>query len=335
RPRRRARTARALVSPRPSAARGAAAPVRAPRRDSASAAFGPGKVILLGEHAVVYGHPALAVPLSLGVTARGTAAERCELGGLPELTAPQRRMLDAAFEAVAAATGRPPLRISVSSTLPVSMGLGSSAALAVAVSRLLLAASGGKTTPAKVLALALRMEEAFHGTPSGGDHTVSAHGAPLLYRRATRGRPGRVRQVRIGARAALVLALVGPRRGTQETVAALRRRAARWPTRYGRLFREMGRLAVEGTEALEAGDLESLGDAMNVNHGLLAAAGVSSPAPDTAVDALRPAGALRAKLTGAGGDGGAAVAPVRKLPRARRPERSGLAGPTPELAATP
>src|SRR5262249_27817135 len=286
---------------------------------STMTAFGPGKVILLGEHAVVYGHPALAVPLSLGVTARGTAAERCELGGLPELTAPQRRMLDAAFEAVAAATGRPPLRISVSSTLPVSMGRGSSAALAVAVSRLLLAASGGKTTPAKVLALALRMEEAFHGAPSGVDHTVSAHGAPLLYRRATRGRPGRpgrVRQVRIGARAVLVLALVGPRRGTQETVAALRRRAARWPTRYGRLFREMGRLAVEGTEALEAGDLESLGDAMNVNHGLLAAAGVSSPALDTAVDALRRAGALGAKLTGAGGDGGAVVALFRKLPAA-------------------
>ena len=195
---------------------------------------------------MVYGHPALAVPLSLGVTARATPSGRCELSGLPELTAAQRKMLDVAFDAVASATGRPPVRIAVSSTLPVSMGLGSSAALAVAVSRLLLGATGARTSPANVLALALRMEEAFHGTPSGVDHTVSAHGAPILYRRPAPGRPGRVRQVRIGVRATLVLALVGPRRGTQETVAALRRRAARWPARYGRLFKEIGRLAGGG-----------------------------------------------------------------------------------------
>ena len=243
-------------------------------------------------------------------------------------------MLDDAFDAVASATGRPPLRIALSSTLPVSMGLGSSAALAVAVSRLLLGASGARPTPSRVLALALRMEEAFHGTPSGVDHTVSAHGAPLLYRRPAPGRPGRVRQVRIGARVTLVLALVGPRRGTQETVAALRRRAARWPARYGRLFREMGRLAVEGTAALEDGDLESLGDAMNVNHGLLAAAGVSSPALDTAVDTLRRAGALGAKLTGAGGDGGAVVALFRKAPAAGTLEQAGLAVLTSELEPT-
>lgn len=311
------------MSPRSSAAHRATAPAGPHPRPGAEA-FGPGKVILLGEHAVVYGHPALAVPLTLGVTARGTPAGDCSLTGLAALTAPQRRMLAAAFDAVAQASGRPPLRVALSSTLPVSMGLGSSAALAVAVSRLLLSAGGGRPSPARVLALALRMEETFHGTPSGVDHTVSAHGTPLLYRRPVPGRPGRVRRVRIGARATLVLALAGPRRGTQETVAALRRRAARWPERYGRLFAEMGRLAVEGTAALEAGDLESLGDAMNVNHGLLAAAGVSSPALDSAVDALRRAGALGAKLTGAGGDGGAVVGLFRRAPPRRVLEQTGL-----------
>ena len=317
------------MSPRSSAAHRAAAP--APRRSPHPEAFGPGKVILLGEHAVVYGHPALAVPLTLGVTARGTPAGECALTGLPELTLAQRRMLATAFDAVAGATGRPKVRIALASTLPVSMGLGSSAALAVAISRLLLSASGARPRPAKVLALALRMEETFHGTPSGVDHTVSAHGVPLLYRRPVPGRPGHARRVRIGARATLVLALVGPRRGTQETVAALRRRAARWPERYGRLFREMGRLAREGTAALEAGDLEGLGDAMNINHGLLAAAGVSSTALDAAVDALRQAGALGAKLTGAGGDGGAVVALFRRLPPARVLEQTGLTVLTSEL----
>ena len=320
------------MSPRTSAAHRTPPPAGALERSPE--AFGPGKVILLGEHAVVYGHPALAVPLTLGVTARAVPSDRCALTGLDELTEAQRRMLDAAFEKVAEATGRPPLRITISSTLPVSMGLGSSAALAVAVSRLLLAAGGSRPAPAKVLALALRMEETFHGTPSGVDHTVSAHGAPLLYRRASQGRRPHVRQVRIGARATLVLALAGPRRGTQQTVAGLRQRAKRWPRRYGRLFEEMGRLAVEGTRALESGDLEALGDAMNVNHGLLSAVGVSSPALELAVDALRRAGALGAKLTGAGGDGGAVVALFREPPPTATLEQAGLAVLTSELEPT-
>jgi len=320
------------VSPRTSAAHRTPPPAGLPERSPE--AFGPGKVILLGEHAVVYGHPALAVPLTLGVTARAVPSDRCALTGLDELTEAQRRMLDAAFERVAEATGRPPLRITLSSTLPVSMGLGSSAALAVAVSRLLLAAGGTRPSPAKVLALALQMEETFHGTPSGVDHTVSAHGAPLLYRRPAPGRPPRVRQVRIGARATLVLALAGPRRGTQQTVAALRQRAKRWPRRYGRLFEEMGRLAMEGTRALESGDLETLGDAMNVNHGLLSAAGVSSPTLELAVDALRRAGALGAKLTGAGGDGGAVVALFPRPPPTTVLEQAGLTVLTSELEPT-
>src|SRR5262249_61074981 len=119
---------------------------------------------------------------------------------------------------------------------------------------------------------------------------------------------GRVRRVHPRGEAVLVLGLVGPRRGTERPVAALRERASRWRSRYARLFREVGRVVLEGTRALEAGDLEALGDAMNVNHGLLAAMGVSSPPLDGAVDALRRAGALGAKLTGAGGDGGAGVA---------------------------
>lgn len=288
-------------------------------------AFGPGKVILLGEHAVVYGEPALAVPLTLGVTARAVPASRSLLVPPARLSLHHRRMLHEAFARAADAAGRPAVRVSVESNLPVSMGLGSSAALAVAVSRVLLEASGKKATPARVVDVALRMEQAFHGTPSGVDHTCSAWGVPILFRKALPRRPGQVRRVRPRGEAFLVLGLVGPRRGTQQTVAALRERASRWPSRYARLFRDVGQLVREGTRALESGDLESLGDAMNVNHGLLAAAGVSSPPLDTAVDALRRAGALGAKLTGAGGDGGAVVGLFRAPPQDRKSlERSGM-----------
>ena len=110
----------------------------------------------------------------------------------------------------------------------------------------------------------------------------------------------------------MLVALVGERSSTRTTVSDLRARRERWPKRYQRLFEEIGRLADEGAKAIEQGDLESLGDAMNVNQGLLAALGLSSPGIEQMVHSLRRAGALGAKLTGAGGDGGAVIALFRE-----------------------
>ena len=267
--------------------------------------FGPGKVILLGEHAVVYGHPALAGPLSWGVTATGVRAPSCALVLPKSVRGPGRVLLERAFEAAAKTCGRPRVRVSVESDLPVSMGLGSSAALAVACARLLLLARGEEGTVARVSEVAQAMEHEFHGTPSGVDHTVSVRGELLRFRRGLDGRKDTVRVVVSPRPLKVVVALVGSRPATKVTVGALRERQARWPARYARLFRSMGQLADEGALAVEEGSWEALGDAMNVNQGLLAAAGLSSLGLETALDQMRKLGALGAKLTGAGGDGGA------------------------------
>jgi mevalonate kinase len=281
-------------------------------------AFGPGKVILLGEHAVVYGTTALAVPLSLGVTARATPARACSLDVPGQIDSATRHRLLRAFSVAAVAAGRPPFRVSLQSTLPISMGLGSSAALAVALAGVLLrAASGRPASQGKLLELAGAMEVVFHGTPSGVDHACSALGCPIRFRRRGVGGPPLVRRLSLRRPLELLVALAGTRRPTRDTVSSLRQRQARWPARYRRLFREVGRVAEEGALAAEAGDLEALGDAMNVNHGLLAALGVSSPALDGMAGFLREAGALGAKLTGAGGDGGAVVGLFRDGRQAR------------------
>jgi mevalonate kinase len=95
-------------------------------------------------------------------------------------------------------------------------------------------------------------------------------------------------------------------------VGSLRERQARWPTRYRRVFTHIAALVREGAQAVRAGELETLGDVMNMNQGLLSSLGLSSPALETMVYRLRANGALGAKLTGAGGDGGAVIGLFRE-----------------------
>src|SRR5579863_691945 len=187
-------------------------------------AFGPGKVILLGEHAVVYGHLAVAAPLSWGVSALADSAKRCELVLPPTVRGRGRLVLQAAFRRAAKLAGSPPARVRLESDLPVSMGLGSSAAVAVAIARLLLKLAKRPLRPRDVLALALEMEREFHGTPSGVDHTCSVWGQPIAYRRSqTNGAP-RVRPLKAPRPVKVLVALVGARSPTSQTVGRLRDR---------------------------------------------------------------------------------------------------------------
>lgn len=269
--------------------------------------FGPGKVILLGEHGVVYGHPAIAGPLSVGVRTRGRPANRCKLEVSEDVVGARRQQLLRAFDRAAAACGRPEVSVKLESDLPMSMGLGSSGAVAVACARVLLSAAGRSTSPKAVMEVAFEMEREFHGTPSGLDHTCSGMGELILYSRKPGSETPTVRRLKSPRPLKVLVVLVGERSPTKLTVAGLRARQARWPERYSRLFDEIGRLAREGAKAIEKGDLEALGDAMTVNHGLLSALQLSSPNLDEMVHRLRQMGALGAKLTGAGGDGGAVI----------------------------
>jgi mevalonate kinase len=187
------------------------------------------------------------------------------------------------------------------------MGLGSSAALSVACARVLIQAAGRQASVSEVIRVAWLMEQQFHGAPSGVDHTTSAWEQLLLYRKAPQGERERPRTVRGPRPVRVVVALAGKRSPTKVTVGALQDRQRSWPSRYARLLREVGQLAIEGARAVEEGNLEALGDAMNVNHDLLAALGLSSAVLNTMVHRLRELGALGAKLTGAGGDGGAVI----------------------------
>jgi mevalonate kinase len=274
--------------------------------------FAPGKVILLGEHAVVYGHTALAAPLSRGITARATLGGRCELELPKSLRSDSRKAVQAAFTRAAVACGHPPVSVKLEGDLPISVGLGSSAAASVACALALTDAARMRGTPRQIMSVAHQMEQVFHGSPSGVDAACSTMNRLISFRRKNAESTPRIQAIELPRPLEMIVAIVGERGPTHETVGALRERVKRWPTRYLRVLTEIGRVAHEGIEALRDGDLNALGDAMNVNHGLLSALQLTSPDIDEMVQRLRGLGALGAKVTGAGGRGGAVIGLFRE-----------------------
>jgi hydroxymethylglutaryl-CoA reductase len=282
----------------------------------------PGKVILFGEHAAVYGRPAVAAALGCGLGATVEADADGPVLHLPAwgLTVRLRggpdggagfESLPRAFAAALDGAGlRTPAERAVSVTLdgalPPSVGLGSSAAFAVSLLRALSAWTGAPLADAALLEAAFAVEQVFHGTPSGVDHTVATLGGCLRFQRGAT--PTYVR-VPIGRPVPLVVAFAPRHTAGRDVVAGLRARWAAHPGIYERLFDAIGEITAAGETALAAGDLAGLGRLFDLNHDVLRACGVSSPVNDELVALARRHGASGAKLTGAGG-GGAVIALV-------------------------
>lgn len=271
------------------------------------------KIILLGEHSVVHGQPALAAGLPEALQLRATR--------LTDRAAPLRvsipawdldfSLADVATHAVARACGDVithcdgPMtgwRIDGTTAIVARAGLGSSAAITVALARLVL----GPDAPIEaVVDASIVGERVFHGTPSGIDSEVAARGGLLRF---VRGQPSE--PVVLGRPLPLVIIPSGVPRDTADQVAKVHAALERWPTVGRPVVETLGRIAVLGQEQLVRGDLARFGDLANMAHALLGALGVSSPVLDELCWLAREHGALGAKLTGAGGGGCAFAVPA-------------------------
>jgi mevalonate kinase len=269
------------------------------RRASAAA---PGKVILLGEHAVVHGQPAIVASIERGV--RVTVVPRPGGATGTSLAARDPRLADAIRLAARLSGVEDGFDVEVEGDLPVAMGLGSSAALAVALLRALAASTGRALDDASAARNAHEIERLFHGTPSGVDGTAAAYGGVLWFEAGRE--PGHAR-ITLAAPLPLLVVLSRTPHTTARTVGGLRERAARSPAVYRPVLAAIGELVAGARGALERGDRALLGELMTMNHGLLRACGVSTAELDAIVECALQEGALGAKLTGAGG-GGAVVA---------------------------
>ena len=273
------------------------------------------KAILLGEHAVVYGHPAIAVPiLSLQAWAEARfdpslddiIIELPHNGRAYSLQRdPQQPLVQAAaliLQHLGATASN--LRIRLRSQIPAASGLGSSAAVAAALIRAVSNLFDAKLRPATLSELVFQVEQVQHGTPSGIDNTVIAFERPVYFRK---GQPPCFLPLPVLLH--LVLADSGRPSLTRESVAAVREQREQDPAHVDAVLSCLGALAEEGRQALEQGDLVALGRCLSAAHELLAAIQVSNESLDRLVAAALEAGALGAKLTG-GGRGGHVIALV-------------------------
>jgi mevalonate kinase len=285
-------------------------------------ASAPGKVILFGEHAVVYGQPALAVPVTqvqvraeIQAAGEGTSVIEAPDVGLtstledmpakhPLLQAIRRVQEKLELETI------PPFHLRITSTIPVAAGLGSGAAVSVAVARAVSTFLGSPLSDDQVSAIAYQVDQIYHGTPSGIDNTVIAYAQPIWY---VRGFP--FERLLNAAPFTILIANTGIKSSTGAVVSDLRERWLINPSAYDPIFARIGSISREARRLIESGQPESLGQLMNSNHDLLRSLDVSSPELDCLVEAAQRCGAFGAKLSG-GGRGGnmIALAPPEKAP---------------------
>ena len=278
----------------------------------------PGKVILFGEHAVVYGRPAIAVPLTHlqaaatitpGPSASGIWLDAPDLPlfrsrPLAELPAddPLRAAVELALTAfgqpVTAGKPAPDLVIRIHSNIPVARGLGSGTAVTAAILRAMAAYYHQAVMPEQLSPLVYDIEKLHHGTPSGIDNTVVVYEQPIYFRRGAD--PA---HLRLGRSLRLLVADSGVPSSTRRVVEHVRQCWQAQPERYERLFDDIGTLVQRARDALVQGQLTAIGALMNENQRLLTELGVSSAELERLVSAARTAGALGAKLSGAGWGG--------------------------------
>lgn len=277
----------------------------------------PGKAILLGEHAVVYGKPAIAIPLpQLRAVADFRQTEKlfticaADLKGSPwqwdgsaaDSSDPLVRMAALTLQhlGICSPTGA----ITIRSAIPIASGLGSGAAVSAALGRGIAALYDATISNAELNSLVYEVEKLHHGTPSGIDNTTVVFEQPVYFQR---GQP--IHSIKPSRRLDFLLADSGVPALTRESVAAVRQLLREESGRTNSLLEQIAAAVAAAQTCLASGDRRRLGELMTVNHGHLRELGVSSPALDALVMAALQAGALGAKLSG-GGRGGNIIALV-------------------------
>jgi mevalonate kinase len=283
-------------------------------------ASAPAKVILFGEHFVVYGEPAIVLAIDKRAYAKTEVRNdkrlhlhstnlnlagyyesgifKTEQGDMKEARSkfePVKLAVEKVLEKCGENVG---INIEINSTVPVAAGLGSSAAVVSAVAASVGALLNAKISREDIFRITYEAEKIVHGTPSGIDPAISTFGGTLLFQMDTGFKPLDVRMD-----IPLIIGDTGVERSTRAQVEKVRGINERYPRVVEPIMLAAREVVLKAIEALKENSLETLGDLMNINHALLCGLGVSDESLEWLINASKKAGALGAKLTGAGGGG--------------------------------
>jgi mevalonate kinase len=284
-------------------------------------ASAPAKIILFGEHFVVYGEPAIVLAIDRRAFAKVEyrvddgilhfRSKNLDLAGYFEGNffrieqgdpkegrikfEPVKQAIESVMEKHGKKVG---LSVEINSTVPVGAGLGSSAAVVTAATAATNELLGPKLSKEDIFRIAFEAEKFVHGTPSGIDPAISTFGGTLLFQMDTGFKP-----LEADVDIPLVIGDTGVERSTRAQVEKVRNVVDKFPRVAEPIMKAAREIVLRAIDAFKENDLEALGALMNMNHALLYGVGVSDESLEWLTNAARKAGALGAKLTGAGGGG--------------------------------
>ena len=280
------------------------------------------KIILMGEHSVVYGQPAIALPLpsvQLSVTLSSRQDNQRiiksryyhgSLENLPSSMIGIKKLIDT----LSARFNDPETGwdLKIESQLPAERGMGSSAASAIAIIRAFFDYYDEPLDRTLLLQLADVEEQITHRSPSGLDAATVSSDKPLFYVKGRIGVP-----IEMNLDASLVIADTGKKGATKEAILAVKDELKNNNEKAEEHIKHLGELVNQTKDYLAQNDIVKLGDAFNFAQTDLAALNVSDPSLDHLIHVARDNGALGAKLTG-GGRGGCMIALMQTAMGARR-----------------
>lgn len=267
----------------------------------------PGKIIITGEHFVVHGSLALAAAIDKGALVEAEAFEGIEIisknlgsfsskkGEVPPPLKPTLEVIKATLEFIGEKKG---IKVIIDSDLPVSSGLGSSSAVAVATVAATASALNHELSPEEIVNLSMVSERITHGKPSGIDVNVAVYGGVILFKMGEK-----PKHVKLDKEIEFLICHSGIERRTSEMVSKFSEMKKTYPNLFASLVSSSSLFTKMATYALINKDLTTLGAIMNFFHMTLSHLGMSTIKLDQIVEKALEAGCIGAKLTGAGGGG--------------------------------
>lgn len=269
---------------------------------------GYGKVILLGEHFVVYDIPAIASAINDITTATIEKSDKYELvdnrpateGYKTKKQGEMDRSMKLILDFMKIDVEKTPVKITLSGNLFCTSGIGASAAMATAVARAFSDYFDLGLNEEQINRISYEGEKGSAGTPSGIDNTCATFGGLIWFKK---GEPSVMEPIKIKQPVEIVMGNTGLTSETKEVVADVKKKKEANEEEFEKIFAEQKEVINQARSALESYDMKKLGELMNRNQELLEKIGVSCPELEDLIKTARENGSLGAKLTGTGRGG--------------------------------